>query len=146
MTLLLYFCISMLPRYKRLVSFCLVLAILFSGNGIVLAIHTCFSTSSKSVSLFKNSSCCSSKESKCDPERSAKCESIASECCASEYSFFKLIIPSSHKKNLETETLFLPVPVIFYASPVYSDKVVFIPHEPFFPPESFEISHCQLLI
>jgi hypothetical protein len=69
----------------------LLVAILISGNGVVLAIHTCLSTSSKSISLFEEKSCCEKEDSNsCNND----CEhDVKSDCCSSELKYQKLNTP-----------------------------------------------------
>jgi hypothetical protein len=121
-------------------------SILVSGNGIVLSIHTCLFNSEKNISLFKENSCCSSKEKSCDSCNHDEKPSVTTKCCTSEVSY--------HKIN----TTFLPqksagFPEITFFQNTFSDVIVHsetgINYYFFIPPllpERLPILHHQLLI
>jgi hypothetical protein len=73
---------------KPVITFSLVFAIIFSGTGVVMAVHTCLSGAFKEVSLFKSHHCCDDQNS-CN--KSAQ-KNIEKQCCEFNVSYHKLTI------------------------------------------------------
>ena len=67
-------------------------SVLISGNGIVLAMHTCLSSASKDISFFNEPPCCSKKNKSCNSDlHKGKHENVvASKCCTSEVAYHKI--------------------------------------------------------
>jgi hypothetical protein len=135
----------MKKAFRHLLTLLIVSSVLISGNGIVLAIHTCLSTSTKKISLFNEVSCCREEMSMaCDESHSTDC--VKAECCLSEHVYHKLDLPSIPVKFEPLKAL-----VIDVFQPVYQ---VFIPfsvtHTSFFserpPCENLPVILGQLLI
>lgn len=82
-------------------------SILISGNGIVLAIHTCLSSSSKDISFFKEPSCCSKNDKSCnsDCNKNKHKDSLASKCCTSEIAYHKINAPFLTQKSLSIPSI-----------------------------------------
>lgn len=76
-------------------------SIFISGNGIVLAIHTCLSSSEKNVSFFDESTCCTKMDKLCDSECNSQQESVSLKCCSSEVTYHKINAPFLLHKTLE---------------------------------------------
>ena len=99
---------------KKFIAFFLTATFLVSGNGIVFAIHTCLTTSTKKISLFSEISCCSKKESGCHPKCNGETK-LDSDCCSSEFSYHKLSSPFSVNKSTQ-----LPAVDFFFSDPFES--------------------------
>ncbi len=121
-------------------------SIFISGNGVVLAFHTCLSSAEKNISFFQESSCCSKQDKQCESECNNKKESISLKCCTSEVSYHKLNAPFLLQKTLEIpEINFIglcdfSINVLVYGQTIYfnlfSTAIIF----------SIPIMHHQLLI
>jgi hypothetical protein len=86
----------------------LIATVFVSGNGVVLAIHTCLSSSEKTVSLFETHCSCKTE----DPEKCHKpaAGELKNTCCSFELSYLKLNTPVTAKKIQSTDNSF---PVFF---------------------------------
>ena len=80
----------MLNRLRQFFIYLLTSAVLISGNGVVLAFHTCLTSSVKNVSLFKVKSCCSDDDKKCNSPVHSEKKSLTSKCCSSEITYQKI--------------------------------------------------------
>jgi hypothetical protein len=132
--------------FKYIFIYLITASIFVSGNGVVLSIHTCLSSSCKNVSLFHEKSCCSDKKSKCNSGIPNHKDKISSKCCTSEVSFHKLNIPFVSQKSPKVPGLkFISSPVFSVSELVKNEFVhfYFVP-----PPDSFSrlIAYHQLLI
>lgn len=91
--------------FKKYLILTLIATVFISGNGVMLAIHTCLHSSEKSVSLFKTSNdCCENEE--CAFEKGEIIDHLSSNCCKSEYSYHKISTPFVGPKA-KTSTPFL---------------------------------------
>jgi hypothetical protein len=130
---------------KHLFTLLILSSVLISGNGIVLAIHTCLSTSTKNVSLFKEVSCCKEERSVgCDESPDADC--IDAKCCLSEHAYHKLDLPSIPVKAEPLTALIIDI-----FQPVYQSIIPFsITYTSFYaehpPRENLPVILGQLLI
>lgn len=79
---------------RNIFVFLLIITVFISGNGVVCAIHICFSSSTKTVSLFEDQSCNGNHTESCHDEEG---EQLTSKCCLLQYSYFKLNLPSDTK-------------------------------------------------
>lgn len=95
----------MLSGFNRPFITLLVLAILFSSNGLVLSLHTCLANNSKEIELFSEQSCCMDMED-CHNEGSGKEKKVNETCCSSEYSYLKTANLFLCKKDFQTSYLY----------------------------------------
>ena len=131
---------------KKFLALALTVSFLISGNGVVLAIHTCFSSATKQVFLFSENECCSKSETDCSSGCHNEEEELQSKCCSSEFSYLKLSAPYSLQKSVQFP------PIDFFFSPVFSVEIS-REHQPlvfhFLPPirsVSIPFLNHQLLI
>ena len=82
-------------------------SVLISGNGIVLEIHTCLSSSSKDISFFKEPSCCSKKNKSCnsDCNKNKHEDALASKCCTSQVAYHKIKASFLPQKSLSIPSI-----------------------------------------
>src|SRR4051812_26882707 len=85
-------------------------SVLVSGNGVVLAIHTCLSSKTKEITLFTQSGCCSKKALNCNIPKAGNAGNLNSKCCASEYNYYKITSPFLPQKQVG----FWSIPKIIY--------------------------------
>ena len=90
-------------------------SVLISGNGIVLAIHTCLSSASKDISFFKEPPCRSKKNKSCNSEcnKSKHENTVASKCCTSEVAYHKINTLFLPQKSLSIPSINLICPPLF---------------------------------
>jgi hypothetical protein len=82
---------------RRFFTLFITATIFISGNGVVLAIHTCFSTDSRNVSFFSDDATCE-KDSHCDDTCD---DAIKSDCCSSEFLYQKISATFFLQKTFE---------------------------------------------
>lgn len=87
-------------RFNFLIYF-ITASILISGNGVVLAIHTCMTSSSKDISFFNEPACCSKNDKSCnsDCNKGKHENALASKCCTSELAYHKMNAPFLPQKS-----------------------------------------------
>ena len=134
---MLYLCQAMKKLIHRFFIYLLTTSIFISGNGVVVAMHTCLSSSIKNVSLFKESSCCSEKNKFCDSGCHDQKESLSSKCCFSEFSYHKVNAPFLLQKTHEVPSInYINTPLFTYSAIINCETGFF--H--FIPPDiSFSI-------
>lgn len=103
---------------QRIFIYILIVTVFISGNGVVVAIHTCFSSDSKNVSFFKDDSCCPDEE--CDGENSKDC--LSSNCCSSEVSYHKIETTFLPQKTFEFSDVLLICSQLFSTNYFFSSK------------------------
>lgn len=89
-------------RFRKFFIHLLILSVFISGNGLVLSVHTCLASSTKTVSVFE-SNCCNDIHSK--PCNGDKKEHLKSTCCVSQFSYYKLNLPGTTEKIKVTDNL-----------------------------------------
>lgn len=98
--------------HKLLVCF-FAATIFVSGNGVVLAIHTCLSNLHQDVSFFQEAECCSEKQDHCNPATHNPNSKIEAKCCTSEFKYEKISEPFLIQKNVEIAVLNVISPAAF---------------------------------
>lgn len=122
----------MMNSIRRFLAFFLTLTILVSSTGVVLAVHTCFISSKKQISLFQNKSCCSSHSKNC---HSKPASSLKAKCCELSISYHKLDVVSNTIKyqHLDSDT---GLPLVLFSAltkPQHSFTKIYLNKA---PPES----------
>ena len=104
---------------RKFLVYLIVSTVFISGNGVVLAIHTCFASSTKTVSIFEND-CCKDVHSKpCDSD---KAEHLKDKCCVSQYSYHKLTFPGTTKKiQFVADYIFISIPTVLIIPKVHTN-------------------------
>ena len=123
-------------------------SILISGNGIVLAIHTCMSSSSKDISFFKDPSCCSKKDKSCnsDCDKNKHENSFSSKCCTSEVAYHKINAPFLPQKSLSIPSInLITLPLFSFKSNV-NCQTIDLGFNSLVIPLTLQFTHQQLLI
>jgi len=92
--------------HKILILF-LAANVLLSTNGLAITIHTCFSKSTKKISVFATKDCCMDSKS-CKKEKEKK-DNLISKCCTSTTSFLKVNSPFETYKSCKGCNALLPV-------------------------------------
>ncbi len=136
----------MKKHLKRFFIYSIAFSIFISGNGVVLAMHTCLASAVKNVSLFQESTCCSKKDRKCNTGCHNQKESLASKCCSVEVSYHKINAPFLTQKTLEPPVLNFINTSFFTLNNLVKGQFFF---NHFIPPDisfSLPIVHHQLLI
>ncbi|MBP6401104.1 MAG: hypothetical protein KA492_01155 [Bacteroidia bacterium] len=128
-------------------SFILAFSILISSSGVVLAVHTCFSSSKTQISLFHPKGCCSKPSKSC---HKLPASGFKSKCCELKISYHRIEV------NADAVHHAFPVTIAEIDLPLFSSAVspvVSIPSNTFnkAPPEiltgtSFLYSIHRLLI
>lgn len=90
---------------RKVSAFGLMIAMLVSGNGVVLAVHTCFLSSTKTVSIFHTKECCSKKTGDCSSGCNEKQDNFSAKCCSSQISYHKLSQPFNYQKSFSVTAL-----------------------------------------
>lgn len=123
-------------------------SILISGNGIVLAIHICLSSSSKDISFYKEPSCCSINDKSCnsDCNKNKHKDTLASKCCTSEVAYHKINAPFLPKKFLSIPSINLFYLPLFSSNAIINGKRIDQNFNSIVIPLSLPFTHRQLLI
>jgi len=118
---MMYLCIFMKSRAKHILAFFLAFTILISSSGVVLAMHTCLSSSKKQVSLFEHRGCCSKSNKGCHKSPST---GLKAKCCELSISYHKIDLNASVLKydfSLTADLISEP----FSKAAIFSDNAVF---------------------
>jgi hypothetical protein len=128
--------------WRKLITLVLIFSVIISGNGIVLAVHTCFSSSTKSVSIFeKKCSCSKEHEGKCHDEP----EVLKAKCCSYQLSYHKLNIPVTLKK-VTPDSFCFPVHSISLLKTSFVPEIFTLSDDTHFSLPDIPVAICQLLI
>lgn len=109
--------------FRQVFAFLLATSILVSSSGVVLAVHTCLSSSTKQISLFEHKGCCAKTKSVC---HKAPKTGIKTKCCELTISYHKIEVNASVLKYS------IPLQVDFFSLPEFS--------VPEFPVTAFQTS------
>ena len=118
---MMYLCIFMKSRTKHILAFFLAFTILISSSGVVVAMHTCLSSSKKQVSLFEHRGCCSKSNKGCHKSPST---GLKVKCCELSISYHKIDLNASVLKydfSLTADLISEP----FSKAEIFSDNAVF---------------------
>ena len=121
-------------------------AILISGNGVVLAYHTCLALSIKKVSLYKEFSCCSKDARECNSCSHNEKESFSSQCCSSEITYHKIDPSFLPQKSIQLPVINLFSFSIFSFNFLFKNKFVFYHFVPLSFSSALPFLFHQLLI
>ena len=134
-------------RHHFLIYF-ITASILISGNGIVLAIHTCLSSVCTDVSFFKESSGCSKRNKSCssDCNKNKEKKTLTLKCCTSEVAYHKINAPFLPQKALSVPSINLISLPIFSFNAIVNSHPIDCSFIPIIIPLTLPFVHQQLLI
>lgn len=118
---MMYLCIFMKIRMKHILAFFLAFTILISSSGVVVAMHTCLSSSKKQISLFEHKGCCSKSNKGCHKTSST---GLKAKCCELSISYHKIDVNASVLKyeiSLSADLISEP----FNTTTFFSDNTLF---------------------
>ena len=123
-------------------------SILISGNGIVLAIHTCLSSSSKDITFDKEPTCCSKNDKSCnsDCNKNKHKDTLASKCCTSEVAYHKINASFLPQKSLSIPSINLFCRPLFSFNTIVNGKRIDKDFNSIVIPLLLPFTHQQLLI
>lgn len=118
---MMYLCIFMKSRAKHILAFFLAFSILISSSGVVVAMHTCLSSSQKQISLFEHKGCCSKSGKGCHKTSTS---GLKAKCCELSISYHKIDVNASVLKyeiSLTADQISEP----FKSTTFFSDNALF---------------------